>query len=63
MQGNSGHRAGADLSAIGTSQHFRWLQGIIKWLLVLNLLDGIFTLIWVHYFYAEESNMMLRDLA
>jgi hypothetical protein len=48
---------------IGTSEHFRWLQGIIKWILVLNLLDGVLTLVWVQYFYAEEFNVMLRDLA
>jgi hypothetical protein len=51
------------VSAIGTSEHYRWLYGIAQWLLVLNLLDGIFTLVWVQYFYAEESNVMLRDLA
>jgi len=55
--------AGEYAFTIGTAQHFRWLQGIIKWLLVLNLLDGLFTLVWVQYFYAEEFNVMLRDLA
>ena len=34
-----------------------------KWLLVLNLLDGIFTLVWVQYFGAQELNLMMRDLA
>ena len=34
-----------------------------KWLLVLNLLDGIFTLIWIEHFGAEELNFMMRDLA
>jgi hypothetical protein len=63
MQGDLDYGVGSEYSAIGTSQHFRWLQGIVKWLLVLNLLDGIFTLVWVQYFYAEEYNLMLRDLA
>jgi hypothetical protein len=64
MQGRADYGSIGDFSfLIGTSQHFRWLQGIIKWILVLNLLDGVFTLVWVQYFYAEEFNVMLRDLA
>jgi hypothetical protein len=47
---------------IGTQEHFRWLYGIAKWLLVLNLFDGIFTLIWVQYFGAVELNILLSDL-
>jgi hypothetical protein len=48
--------------AIGTGEHFRWLYGIAKWLLVLNLLDGVFTLIWVQHFGADERNVMMSDL-
>jgi hypothetical protein len=48
---------------IGTPEHFRWLNGIAKWILVFNLLDGIFTLVWVENSYAYEWNVMLRDLA
>lgn len=48
--------------AIGTDVHFRWLYGIAKWILVLNLLDGVLTLVWVEYFYAAEANPMMRDL-
>lgn len=48
--------------AVGTSEHFEWLRGIAKWLLVLNLLDGVFTLIWVEHFGAGELNIMLSDL-
>ncbi len=48
--------------AIGTGEHFEWLYGIAKWLLVLNLLDGIFTLIWVEYYGAGEMNVMMSDL-
>jgi hypothetical protein len=48
--------------AIGTGEHFRWLNGIAKGILVLNLLDGVFTLIWVEYFGAEELNILLSDL-
>lgn len=48
--------------AIGTGEHFEWLYRIAKWLLVLNLLDGIFTLVWVEYFGADEMNIMMNDL-
>ncbi|MBT8398696.1 MAG: hypothetical protein HKO65_00530 [Gemmatimonadetes bacterium] len=48
--------------AVGTPEHFRWLNGIAKWVLLLNLLDGVFTLIWVEYFGAGEKNVMLSDL-
>ncbi len=47
---------------IGTSQHFVWLKGVAKALLVLNLIDGVFTLFWVYSGLAEESNILLRDL-
>ena len=32
---------------IGTLQHFRWLRGIVAAVLVLNLLDAVFTIIVV----------------
>lgn len=47
---------------VGTAEHFQWLNGIAKGLLVLNLIDGVFTLIWVEYFGAVERNVMLVDL-
>lgn len=48
--------------AIGTRQHFEWLYGLAKGILVLNLMDGVFTLIWVEYFQAGERNLMMSDL-
>jgi hypothetical protein len=47
---------------IGTPQHFRWLQGVVKVILVLNLLDAVFTLLWVWAGLAREANPLLRDL-
>jgi hypothetical protein len=47
---------------IGTPQHYRWLLGIVKAVLVLNLLDAIFTLWWVRTGIAVEANALLRDL-
>jgi len=32
---------GSETQKIGTSEHFRWLYGIVQALLVLNLLDAI----------------------
>ncbi len=48
--------------AIGTTEHFRWLNGIVRAVLVLNLLDAVFTLAWVRSGLAEEANALLRDL-
>lgn len=49
-------------AAIGTPQHYEWLQAIAKWILVLNLLDGVLTLVWVEFMGAGEANPMMRDL-
>lgn len=48
---------------IGTAEHFGWLDWIVRSVLVLNLLDGIFTLLWVRHGLAEEANALMRDLA
>jgi hypothetical protein len=40
----------------------QWISGIVKGLIVLNLLDSIFTLIWVRTGVAEESNIFLENL-
>ena len=49
-------------SSIGTPQQFRWLLGIVKAVLVLNLLDVIFTLFWVYAGLAREANPLLADI-
>ena len=45
---------------IGTAQHFRWLHNIVKVVLLLNLVDAIFTLFWVKTGLAVEANVLLR---
>jgi hypothetical protein len=47
---------------IGTRQHYRWLLGIAKAVLLLNLLDALFTLYWVYSGLAREANPLLDDL-
>ncbi len=47
---------------IGTPEQFRWLRGVVMAILVLNLLDAIFTLYWVYSGHAREANPLLRDL-
>ena len=49
-------------SSIGTPQHLRWLLGIVKVILTLNLLDAVFTLIWVNAGLAREANPLLADI-
>ena len=47
---------------VGTPRQFRWLSGIVKTVLVLNLLDALFTLLWVRAGLAEEANSLMRQL-
>lgn len=46
--------------SVGTQQHFRWLLGLVKVVLLLNLLDAIFTLFWVEAGLAVEANVLLQ---
>jgi hypothetical protein len=47
---------------VGTPQHFRWLSGIVKAILVLNLIDAVLTLLWVRLGLAAESNTLIDEL-
>jgi hypothetical protein len=47
---------------LGTPEHYRWLHGIVKTVLVLNLLDAIFTLVWVQNGLAREANFLIDRL-
>jgi hypothetical protein len=47
---------------VGTPQQFHWLEGLVKALLVLNLLDAVFTLFWINVGLAKEANALMRDL-
>jgi hypothetical protein len=47
---------------VGSPEHFRWLHGVVKVILVLNLLDALFTLLWVGAGLAREANPLLREL-
>jgi hypothetical protein len=47
---------------VGTPQHFRWLSGVVKWVLVLNLIDAVLTLLWVHLGLAAERNTLIDEL-
>jgi len=48
--------------SVGTPEHFRWLRWLVAALLVLNLLDAIFTLLWVTSGLATEANPMMAEL-
>jgi hypothetical protein len=47
-------------SKIGTPEQFRWLLGIVKVILGLNLLDAMFTLVWINAGLAREANPLLE---
>ncbi|MFQ5995079.1 MAG: DUF5658 family protein [Acidiferrobacterales bacterium] len=48
--------------SVATPQQLDWLEGIVKAVIVLNLLDIVFTLTWVGAGRAEERNLLLYDL-
>jgi hypothetical protein len=61
MQAHSPSETAHSLS-VGTPEHFRWLHGIVKAVLVLNLLDALFTLVWVRAGLAREANPLVDQL-
>jgi hypothetical protein len=50
------------LSGIGTEHQFRWLRIIVAFIIVMNILDAAFTLLWVNTGLAKEANVLLRYL-
>lgn len=47
---------------IGTPEQYRWLEGIVKCLIVLNGIDAVLTLLWVHAGLAVEANTLMDEL-
>lgn len=48
--------------SVGTPEQFRWLHHIVKAVLILNLLDALFTLVWVRAGFAHEANTLIDEL-
>ena len=48
--------------SIGTATEFRWLRVIVVSIIVLNILDAVFTLFWVNAGLAKEANVLMRYL-
>lgn len=48
--------------SVATPQQLGWLDGIVKAVIVLNLLDILFTLTWVGLGHVREANILLHDL-
>lgn len=47
---------------VGTPEHFRWLGWVVRTVLVLNLIDAVFTLYWVRAGLAHEANALIAQL-
>ncbi len=47
---------------VGDSTHYRWLAGIVRTVIVLNLCDAVLTLWWVETGFATEANPFIRSL-
>ncbi len=48
--------------SVGTPEQFGWLHGIVKSVLVLNLIDAVLTLLWVRAGLAREANTLVDEL-
>jgi len=59
---DAAEQEGMHANRIGTPEQFRWLHGIVKAVLVLNLVDAILTLLWVHLGLAVEANTLIDEL-
>ena len=55
-------RLGSATRRIGTLEHFAWLERVVGWILVLNLLDAVFTIHWVSTRRAREANPFMAPL-
>ncbi|MDP6979534.1 MAG: DUF5658 family protein [Myxococcota bacterium] len=47
---------------VGSSTHYRWLAGIVRTVIVLNLCDAVLTLWWVQAGFATEANPFIGSL-
>ena len=47
---------------VGTAQHYRWLEGVVKAVVVMNLLDAVLTLLWVRAGFATEANPFIEHI-
>ena len=47
---------------VGAPKHFKWLEGIVKAVLVMNLFDALMTLWWVSSGLATEANPFLEQI-
>jgi hypothetical protein len=48
--------------AVGTPEQIRWLGTLVKAVMVLNVLDALFTLLWVRAGLATEANALMSNL-
>ena len=56
------HDATKKTLEVGTPTQFRWLNGVVKTVVVMNLIDAVLTLLWVRAGFATEANLLLRDV-
>jgi len=47
---------------VGTADQFKWLYGIIETVVILNLIDAVLTMLWVHSGLAHEANPLLESI-
>ncbi|MCO4764241.1 MAG: hypothetical protein KC502_22200 [Myxococcales bacterium] len=50
-------------SWVGTAEQFAWLEWLVRAILILNVLDAVFTIYWISEHKAIEANPLLAELA
>jgi hypothetical protein len=47
---------------VAAPEQWQWLYGVIAAIVILNLLDAVLTIYWVHTGLADEANPLLQVL-
>lgn len=47
---------------VGTPRQFRWLAGVVKAVVVMNVIDAVLTLYWVRGGFATEANPLMEQI-
>ena len=47
---------------VATPEQWQWLYSVIAAIVILNLLDAVLTIYWVHTGLADEANPLLQPL-
>lgn len=62
VDAHSDSTPGAGAFQVGTMTQFGWLEGVVKAVIVMNLIDAVMTLWWVRSGFATEANPFIEQI-